>query len=256
MDSRMRSLKPVPNEKDVLIEELRAQIRARDQFLAIAAHELRNPLTPVVMCLHSTLRMARALPGLPEMMRTRLQQAIDAMDHYIRRLDVLLDVSRINSGNLRLAPVEIDLAEVARGAGASLMPLAEHAGSILEIDAHPVVGWWDRIAVEQILQNLISNAIKYGQGRPVTVTVRRDGDAAVVAVRDQGIGIARDDQPRIFQAFERAALSGGHSGFGVGLWVTHRLVEAMGGSVRVDSAPGAGATFTVALPRGTAKRED
>jgi signal transduction histidine kinase len=251
----MPLLKRADEDKDLLIEELRAAVRARDDFIAIAAHELRNPLTPVVMRLHSALRSARSLPGVPDVIRTRLEQTVEALELYVRRLDLLLDVSRITSNNVNLNLTEVHLGEMVHAVVESIKPVADFAGSPLIVSTETIVGSWDRLAVEQILQNLVSNAIKYGQGRPVTIAARRDGAWAAVEVRDQGVGISREDQGRIFRAFERAAGSTGQGGFGVGLWVAHRLSEAMGGTIRVESTPGAGATFTVRLPLDEKERE-
>jgi two-component system OmpR family sensor kinase len=252
----MPVLKRAADDKDLLIEELRAAVRARDEFIAIAAHELRNPLTPVVMRLHSALRSARTLPNVPDVVRTRLEQTVEVMEHYVRRLDLLLDVSRITSNNLNLNMTNVDIGDMVRVVVDALKPIADFAGSPLLVSAESIIGCWDRLAVEQILQNLVSNAIKYGQGRPVTIAAHRDGAFASVEVRDEGVGISREDQERIFRAFERAAGSTGQGGFGVGLWVAHRLAEAMGGNIRVESTPGAGATFTVRLPRSGDKGED
>jgi len=123
------------------------------------------------------------------------------------------------------------------------------AGSPLEVDAPAaVVGCWDRLRLDQVLTNLLSNALKYGQGRPIRVEVRRRGERARVAVTDQGIGIAAEDQRRIFDRFERAATQVNVAGLGLGLWITRSMVEAMGGVISVVSRIGEGSTFMVELP--------
>jgi len=109
---------------------------------------------------------------------------------------------------------------------------------------------WDPVAAEQVAENLVSNAIKFGAGKPVTIALRSDGRTARLAVRDRGIGISAQDRARIFGRFERAVANREQGGFGVGLWLVNRLVVAMGGTVAVESAPGEGSTFTVALPIG------
>ncbi len=126
---------------------------------------------------------------------------------------------------------------------------AANARSILRAEVmEGVVGAWDRMALEQVIENLISNAIKYGEGKPIVVTLIADAGTALLAVRDEGIGIAPQDQERIFGHFERAVTRRTQGGFGVGLWIASRLVRAMRGDIAVASQPGAGATFTVTLP--------
>ena len=113
----------------------------------------------------------------------------------------------------------------------------------------PAVGYWDRSRVDQVLSNLVSNAIKYGDGKPIEVTVEVTPEAALLRVRDNGVGIAAQDQARIFERFERAASLRNYGGVGLGLWSVHKIVDALGGTVSVDSQPELGATFTVLLPR-------
>ena len=111
-----------------------------------------------------------------------------------------------------------------------------------------VVGRWDRMRLAQVITNFISNALKYGPGAPIEVTAAARGDRAVLSVRDHGIGIAPKDQRRLFQRFARAVSPEHYSGLGLGLWIVRVLVEAMGGTVAVESQPGAGASFTAELP--------
>ena len=112
----------------------------------------------------------------------------------------------------------------------------------------PLVGRWDRMRLDQIVTNLLSNALKYGKGKPVTLEVHRVGEGVSLSVRDQGIGIAIEDQARIFDRFERAVSQRNYGGLGLGLWIVHQIVEALGGTVTVQSSKGNGATFTVELP--------
>jgi signal transduction histidine kinase len=111
------------------------------------------------------------------------------------------------------------------------------------------VGGWDRLRLEQITTNLLSNAIKYGPGKPIEITLAGDEQRATLRVRDQGIGIAAEDHGRIFERFERAVSPRRYGGFGLGLWIVRRVADALGGTIDVESRPGAGATFTVTLPR-------
>jgi signal transduction histidine kinase len=172
---------------------------------------------------------------------------------FVRRSTTLLDVSRIAAGNLRIEPSKVDLSEIAREVVDRAELAARLARSRLQADLQDgVVGMWDRLALEQVVENLLSNALKFGAGKPVTLTLRSDGEAAQLAVRDRGIGISEADRARIFQRFERAVTQREHGGFGVGLWLANQLVVGMGGTIDIESTPGEGATFLVRLPLGTA----
>jgi signal transduction histidine kinase len=163
--------------------------------------------------------------------------------------NTMLDVSRLTQHRIELTPAEIDLHELTAHVIDRLRPLLESSGSSLTLHAPvPLVGNWDRLRLDQIVTNLVSNAIKYGDAKPIEVTVEARSGTAVVQVTDHGIGIAPADQLRIFERFERAVPTRHYGGFGLGLWIARQLVEALGGTIRVDSTLGAGATFTVTLP--------
>ena len=126
---------------------------------------------------------------------------------------------------------------------------AASAGSVLRVDrGAPAGGYWDSFRIEQVVTNLIANAIKYGAGKPIDVTVGRAGVSARITVRDQGPGIAPADQRRLFERFARFGSVRHYGGFGLGLWIARTIVEAHGGAISVESCPGAGAGFTVELP--------
>jgi signal transduction histidine kinase len=186
-----------------------------------------------------------------------LEQVEWLIEQYVKRATTLLDVSRATAGKLQLDAVTVDLCAVVRDIAESFAPIADHAGSALEVrvPTRPVVCQGDRLALEQVIDNLVSNALKYGAGKPVVVSVaeeRKPGVTAgtgIVRVRDQGAGISPQDQDRIFARFERAVRPGEHGGgFGVGLWIVHQLVQAMSGTVAVASKTGQGSTFTVRIP--------
>jgi len=244
---------PRTNQEQLLearIAELEAELQVRDDFLAIAAHELRNPMTPirgrVELLLASVRRMPEAVPkGIVQGLE-RLERLVDS---YLRRATVLLDVSRINSDNISLQPAEVDFSALVRQAATSMMPAADRAGSRVRLKLQEgVVAHCDETAVEQILENLLSNAIRYGCGQPIEVVFSSDGEKARLSVRDQGIGISDQDQAQIFERFRQLKRHSTSGGFGVGLWVTRQLVRAMRGEIVVSSTPGAGSTFTVTLP--------
>jgi two-component system, OmpR family, sensor kinase len=239
------------------LEQLRQAVRARDAFVAIAAHELRNPMTPILMQVHALLHAAAdPKAAVPPAILAGLERLERAVEVYGRRASTLLQVSRINAGQLELCPVELDLSRLVLDAVERHALMAAFVGSQLNVAAieDGLVGLLDEVALEQILDNLLANALSYGAGQPVVVALRADGALARLTVRDHGIGIPPEHQARIFAPFERlmAVRGPGGGGFGVGLWVVRQLAEALGGTVAIESAPAAGSTFTVVLPLGPA----
>jgi two-component system, OmpR family, sensor kinase len=232
------------------ITELEGELQARDDFLAIAAHELRNPMTPISARLELLLAKTRALRGgVPTGIAQGLEHLEQLVDAYLRRATVLLDVSRITSGNLRLQASEVDLSALLRKVTVNTIPLAERAGCRLQLTVQEeVTGRCDAMALERILENLLSNAVRYGPGRPIDVTFGSDGEMIRLSVRDQGIGIAHSDQAQIFERFHALPRTSPNGGFGVGLWVTRQLVLAMGGEITVSSDLGMGSVFIVKFP--------
>jgi PAS domain S-box-containing protein len=229
---------------------LREAVVLRDDFLSVASHELRTPLTALKLEVSNLLRLARLDAGSERARLIAKVERIDAQTARLRGLiDDLLDVSSLAAGQLQLQIAAVDLAEVVAEVGARFIDEAARLGSRLTIDARErAIGCWDRERLEQVVSNLISNAVKYGDGKPIEVTVRAEGAHARLTVRDQGLGIAPRDQERIFGRFERAANSGNFGGIGLGLWIVKQIVNVFGGAVSVESAPGAGSTFRVELP--------
>lgn len=228
-------------------EELREAVRARDEFLAIAAHELRSPMHALMLQVASAIALARRTGG--EELLQRLERVRMVLDRYVRRATLLLDVSRINAGAIDLRLEETDLAEVLREVVA--IYAVEAAFNLVELRLRApdvLVGRWDGPALEQVLGNLISNAIKYGDGKPVDIALTQEGDRVRLDVRDYGIGISGENQARIFGRFEQVMTGQPRTGFGVGLWLARALIEAHRGSIAVHSAPGQGSAFTVRLP--------
>jgi two-component system OmpR family sensor kinase len=241
------SLHSDPQER---IAQLTEAVAARDTFIAVAAHELRNPMMPILGQIDLLLSGIRAGKMSLSLVEERLERIQRTVQQYLKRAVVLLDVSRINSGRFRLDPIPCDLASLLRQIAEEFTAAAQHSGVTLSL-AIPtsVPGMWDRLAVEQIVDNLLSNAIKYGGRSTVELRLAADDAAVHIYVRDRGKGIPREHRARIFERFERAV---GHdeyrSGFGVGLWVVGQLVETMKGTICIDDAPGGGALFTVTLP--------
>lgn len=231
--------------------ELVEAVQARDAFIAVAAHELRNPMTPMMGQVDLLLLGLRAGRYSPEQVEGRLERIQRVMAHYLKRTTALLDVSRITSGKFRLDPASCDLAHLVRQVVDMYAGAARHAGSPIGLNAPASLpGIWDRLAMEQVIDNLVSNAIKYGAGRPVAVCVEDLQGDVRIRVRDHGPGISAGDRTRIFERFERVVgRSEQHGGFGIGLWVVGQLVAAMKGTVTVDDAEGGGSVFTVTVPR-------
>jgi signal transduction histidine kinase len=223
-------------------------IRLRDEFLAVASHELKTPLTAFMLVIDGVERTVERMPHPPELMRKK----VAILSRQARRLDKLvtdlLDVARIQAGRLHVAVEDVDLCEVVREVVERQEQQAASARCALEVVAgRPIVGVWDRSRVDQVVSNLLSNALKYGAGKPVTVAAEAADGIARLSVTDRGIGIAPEDHARVFQRFERA-VGEGFGGMGLGLWITREIVARLGGTIRVESALGEGARFTVELP--------
>nr|BDT38128.1 CHASE domain-containing protein [Myxococcus sp. MH1] len=234
-----------------LADEAQAAVRVRDEFLSVAAHELRTPLTSLKLQLQLLFRQLRQ-PGPLD--AERLERGVETCERQTTRLtklvDSLLDVARLSSGRMELQLEDVELGELVRELARRFEAEAQAAGVRLEVDApEPMTGRWDRLRLEQVLTNLMSNALKYGHGAPVDVRVRGDAELARVEVQDRGIGIAPEDAARVFDRFERAVSSRHYGGLGLGLFITRQLVEAHGGRILLESRPGEGSTFIVHLPR-------
>ena len=232
-------------------EELQRAVVHRDDFLSVASHELRTPLTSLKLEVANLGRLAQRNQGVvsPERLSEKLGKIEGQAERLHQLINALLDVSRIASGRLELEIEDVDLSQLAYEVAARFQDEAARAGCKLGITAEgPVVGQWDRSRLEQVLTNMVTNALKYGQGKPVEVTVELAGTRARLVVRDQGVGIAPDDQQRIFDRFERASSTRSFGGIGLGLWIVREIVRAHEGEVRVESALGAGAAFVVELP--------
>jgi len=238
--------------------ELESSLRARDDFLSVLAHELRNPLTPLTMQVAS-LQATAAAASQPLDARW-VEQQLNIVQRAVARLakltEDLLEVSRTTVGGFRLERAETDLVELTREVVARSRDELERARCSVTIEGDPVVeGQWDRLALERVVAQLLSNAMKYGPGRPIEITILNDGDEATLSIRDHGIGIPPDQRERLFERFARLAPLQHYGGFGVGLWLVHRIVEAHRGHIEAaDVGDGEGARFVVRLPRSSQDR--
>ena len=224
-------------------------VRARDDFIAIAAHELRSPMNALALRLAAVERMARQ--GHDPQLATEIQRIGRTVERYVRRATVLLDVSRLNADRLQLACMPVRVGEVVQAVVDAHRDEAAFRGALLHAHVEQdLVGHWDPHMVEEILANLVSNAIKYGQGTPVDLRVSAmEPGFAIFEVRDGGPGIDAMQRRRIFEKFERVVSSSPYqSGFGLGLWIVGRMVVAHKGAIDVSAAPGGGTVFTVRLP--------
>jgi signal transduction histidine kinase len=225
-------------------------VRLRDDFLSVASHELRTPLTTLQLQLQSLLAAVNKGQRVTSPRdESKLRRAVRSTERLSDLVDTLVDVSRIASGNLPLARVAVDLNAVARKVVDRYTEEAQRVGSTLRLqESEAITGWWDRERIEQMLGNLLSNALKYGAGHPIDIALVRGDGWAEMTVRDRGMGIAAADLERIFGRFERAVSVRNYGGLGLGLYITREIAESHGGSVRADSHPGEGAAFTIRLP--------
>jgi signal transduction histidine kinase len=251
-EAELESLRRQLADAQARLAELGDAVEAREEFIAVAAHELRNPMSAIVLSVQS-LRMASAKSPTerPPNLDAKLEALEKRVNHYVRRASLLLDITRVNAGKYELETEPVDLSELTRDVAAGFADEFTRANCALNLSIEDaVVGLWDRTGLEQVLMNLLSNAVKYGAGKPIAVSLRIQSNAAVLDVADAGLGISDDDQKRIFEKFERAVRGRKHGGFGMGLWITRQIVERLGGTIRVHSQPGAGSRFSLSLPLG------
>jgi PAS domain S-box-containing protein len=244
----LTEMKRLESERNRLYEEARDAVKARDAFLSVAGHEIRTPLSALNLQL---FQLSRHLLVLGNERALALARRSDKqVARLVRLSDRLLDVSRITAGALHLDLEEVDLALLVREIADRFEDSAGRAGCVLTVRApESLVGFWDRSRLDQVITNLLSNALKFGAGKPVDLGLRLAGEAALLTVNDMGIGIHADDQARIFERFERAVAREAYRGMGLGLWIVREIVSAHDGKLTVQSRPGAGATFTVTFPR-------
>lgn len=239
-------------ERKQFEQSLQEGIKARDAFLSVVSHELRTPIT--TLKLQAQIRKknleTRKTGAFTE---DRLARMIDVDNRQIERLhrlvDEMLDISRISTGRFEMHVEMVDLCALVRDIVERLTPQFEAAGCRITVECpEKVVGKWDHFRLEQVLTNLLTNAMKYGAGKPIEIYVEESIGRALLRVRDHGIGIARENQERIFERYERIPAAGQISGLGLGLYIVRKIVQAHGGTIHVDSAIGQGATFIVNLP--------
>lgn len=222
-------------------------LATREEFLTLASHELKTPVAAASLHVES-LRRCLARRDV-EKATTLLEKLGRALTRLTRLVDALLESTSVPpSAPLELHRERVDLSEVMAHVVAELAHEAEAVGSRLELRATSVRGAFDVAALERIGANLVENALRFGAGEPIEIVVERTATGARIAVRDHGIGVPHAERARIFERFGRAVPSRNFGGFGLGLWLARRLVEAHGGTIEVEETPGGGATFVVVLP--------
>ena len=242
-----------------LYNEARAAVKLRDEFLSIASHELKTPLTSLRLKVDGILRIT-AKPEKGPADLAKLTARVQGVDKQLGRLtelvDALLDVSRAASGQLQLRLEDVDLVAAAQTVAERFKDDLSSSGCSLSVivtgqagTKKAIHGRWDRLRLDEVITNFLSNAIKYGAGKPIQIRVSATKTVATLEIEDHGIGISPDDQQRLFERFARVVSPEHYGGFGLGLWIVKLLVEAMGGKVAVRSAVGTGSVFSAELPR-------
>jgi signal transduction histidine kinase len=229
-----------------LYQQAQAAIRARDEFLSLASHELRTPLTALRLSAHVLAHATGRSPSETAGLSQRILRQTARLDRLATRL---LDSYEIGNGGLSIDLSLIDIAELVRDVAASFAEMARRAGGEIRVQCdQPILGYFDPVRIEQMVGNLIDNAVKFGGGRPVEVVARTEGANAVIVIHDMGPGISTGEQAQAFDRYNRGAAAIGVGGLGLGLQVVREVAGAHGGTVQIQSQVGVGTTVTVELP--------
>ena len=259
MKEQVLALEQSRREQETLLKrlqstqlELEQAVRMRDDFMSIVAHEVRTPLNGLI--LETQLRkMHLARDNAAAFTLDKMHAMVDRDERQIKSLirliEDMLDVSRIRTGKLSIRPKRFDLSTLVRELLHNFSQQIDAAEASVSLDAtQPVIGNWDEFRIEQVISNLLTNALRYGAKSPISVKVYSEGGQALVDVQDQGIGISEENQKRIFQQFERVSAKHAVAGLGLGLFISEQIVAAHGGTITVQSRIGEGALFRVCLP--------
>lgn len=252
LKKRENQLKDIIQSERKAKEEAQEAIRARDEFLSVATHELKTPLTTIILRIQSTLDSILN-QSLANFSGERLVSSLNIAHEQTRRLQSLikdlLNFSLITTGKLDLELKEEDLTESVKSVISRFEDHLAIAGSSLKLEANEEIrGFWDQVRLDQAISNLLTNAIKYGEGSPIEITIKKDGEKAKITVSDKGIGIDPSLQKTIFERFKRGTTDLKFQGLGIGLFIVKQIVEAHGGKIYVKSKPGEGSKFTIELP--------
>ncbi|WP_440972570.1 hybrid sensor histidine kinase/response regulator [Pseudomonas koreensis] len=259
MKQQVEALEQARREQEALLQQLQSTqleleqaVRMRDDFMSIVAHEVRTPLNGLI--LETQLRkMHLARDNAAAFTLDKMHAMVDRDERQIKSLirliEDMLDVSRIRTGKLSIRPNRFDLTQLVSNLLQNFAQQMKAAETEVTFTApEPVEGCWDEFRIEQVVSNLLTNALRYGGRSPIQVRVYREGDEARVEVQDRGIGISEENQKRIFQQFERVSAKTVVAGLGLGLFISEQIVAAHGGSIVVESQINEGALFRVCLP--------
>jgi PAS domain S-box-containing protein len=256
-----RHMEAQAHEERRRAEAARSALELRDEFISVAAHELRTPLSALLLKVQGVaqaLHKAGPAGGPAEIpkLEGRLHDALRQIERLAELVERLLDVSHIVQGKLVMQLEATNLPALVEHVIEDFREPAARAGSELRFSqSGDGGGTWDPARIEQAVVNLLANAIKYGRGAPIDVSVEATDLHVRIRVTDHGIGIAPADLERIFTRFERAASMHQYGGLGLGLYITRNIVEAHGGTIRVSSRPQQGTTFVIELPKHTRPQE-
>ena len=259
MKEQVEELEQSRQEQEALLKqlqvtqnELERAVRMRDDFMSIVSHEVRTPLNGLI--LETQLRKLHlAKDNMAAFTLEKLRAMVDhderQIQSLIRLIEDMLDVSRIRTGKLSIRTSPFDLVELVSNLLESFSAQIAAAGSTVSFTADdPVIGVWDEFRIEQVVANLLTNALRYGARKPIRVRVYSEEGQARVDVRDEGIGVSPENQKRIFQQFERVSANHAVHGLGLGLFISDQIVAAHGGTISVESEEGQGSLFRVCLP--------
>lgn len=232
---------------------LRAALKMRDEFLSVASHELKTPITPLQLQLQGFMRLIET-GRLSSVSEDQLMSMLGISDAQVGRLSRLIDqlqnITRLDEERFELELENVNLHSIIRTATDALQHQMTSANCTLSLQlGDDISGRWDQLRLEQVLMNLLLNAIKYAQGGKIEIRTGADHGTAWMEVEDEGMGIAKEDQLRIFNRFERAVPLKNFGGLGLGLYISREIVRLHGGKISVESEPGRGATLRVELPR-------
>ena len=252
LKKRENQLKEIIQKERKAREEAEDAIRARDEFLSIASHELKTPLTTIILRIQSTLDSILN-QSLASFSGEKLVSSLNIAHDQTRRLQNLikdlLNFSLITTGKLDLELKEDNLTNLVKSVLTRFEDHLAIAGCSVKLEANEEIkGLWDQVRLDQAISNLLTNSIKYGEASPIEITVTKDGDKAKITVADKGIGIDPKLQKTIFERFKRGTKDGKFQGLGVGLFIVKQIVEAHGGKIYVKSKLGEGSKFTIELP--------
>ncbi len=250
VQERTAELEKIANENALLYDETKKAVKMRDDFLSIASHEIRTPLTALHLQLQRTARQLKAKPEVFDInqFETQIKNTIFLSKRLSLLQEELMALTQISVGKLELKLEDVNLSDIVNEAMVQLEDEANRVGSkLILINSNPITVHIDSLRISQVVTNLISNAIKYGEGKNIEISIGKENNQAVISVKDQGLGISSDSQEKIFERFERVNKDEHITGLGLGLYISKQITEAHGGHISLISAPGKGATFKIHL---------